>query len=244
MTQDKFLIKTESFEGPLDLLLSLIEKRKLLINEISLSQITDEYIEYVKSSVNLSLQKNTNFILIASTLVLIKSKSLLPTLDLTREEEENIDELEIRLKVYKRIKETEKYLSDMFNATPKFFKKDVVNTEVTFAPANNISLDNLRQNIYDIISSLPKVDHLPKKIVQKVISLEEMIGNLTNRIQQNINMSFKEFSNQGKTEKVNVVVSFLAMLELVKEGIIEVAQNNQYGDIDMQSKDGGIPNYS
>jgi segregation and condensation protein A len=98
---DKFLVKTEAFEGPLDLLLHLIEKRKLLINEVSLIKITDDYIEYIQSHDNISLKNNAHFILVASTLVLIKSKSLLPTLELTREEEQDIEDLEAR--IYQRL---------------------------------------------------------------------------------------------------------------------------------------------
>ncbi|MDD4989460.1 MAG: segregation/condensation protein A, partial [Candidatus Pacebacteria bacterium] len=114
MENQGYKIKTEVFEGPLDLLLSLIEKRKLLINEISLAQITDDYIAYIKNTGNQTMGESANFILIASTLLLIKSRSLLPNLSLSEEEEQSIDELEHRLKIYKEIKELSVHIAERF----------------------------------------------------------------------------------------------------------------------------------
>ncbi len=93
---EEYLVKTHIFEGPLDTLLSLIEKRKLFINDISLAQVADDYIAYIKSLNEFPIADSSHFILIASTLVLIKSKSLLPDLNLTTEEQESIDDLEDR----------------------------------------------------------------------------------------------------------------------------------------------------
>jgi len=82
-----FTIKTESFEGPLDLLLDLIEKRKLYISDISLAKVTDDFIEHIKNIGGIEIGESAHFILVASTLLLIKSKSLLPELALTEEEQ-------------------------------------------------------------------------------------------------------------------------------------------------------------
>lgn len=82
-TLPEFKIKTEVFEGPLDLLLSLVEKRKLFISDISLASVTDEYINHINKLPEYSMDDRTQFILIASTLLLIKAKSLLPNLPLT-----------------------------------------------------------------------------------------------------------------------------------------------------------------
>jgi segregation and condensation protein A len=244
MTNEKFLVKTEVFEGPLDLLLNLIEKRKLLINEISLAKITDDYITYIQENSNIELKKNAHFILVASTLVLIKSKSLLPTIDLTREEEDDIKDLETRLKIYKRIKETEDNLLGRFDKNNCYFKSQNKIDEVVFAPSNQINTENIKQNIAKILNSLPKKETLPKRVVKKVISLEETIVNLTYKIKQSVNMNFKDFAKVDKEERVNVVVSFLAMLELVKQGMIEANQKDDFGDIELQTRSFETPNYS
>lgn len=244
MTTETFSIKTESFEGPLDLLLTLIEKRKLSISDVSLAKITDDYIEHIKQNENASIKQNAHFILIASTLLLIKSKSLLPNLELSDEEQHNIEDLERRLKIFKIIKDNEHNISDLFGKNPSFLKEGNYEDVAVFAPPKNMSLSVISEAILSIIKSLPKKENLPKKVVQKIVSLEETIVNLTNRIQKSISMSFKDFANVGKEEKVNIVVSFLAMLELVKQGIIEVTQNNHFGDIEMQTKVFETPNYS
>jgi segregation and condensation protein A len=243
--KDHYIVKTEVFEGPLDLLLSLIEKRKLLINDISLAKITDDYINFVKDENNaFSIKDRAQFILVASTLLLIKSKSILPTLDLTDEEQDSIHDLELRLKIYKRIKDTEVFVSEKFGKNISFFKQENrKNDRVVFAPNAQISSQNLFSLIAGVIKNLPKTEIRPKAVIQKIISLEEMIGNLTNRITKNLSMSFKEFSNFGKAEKVNIIVGFLAMLELVKQGAIEAKQEAKFGDINMQTNNFDTPKY-
>lgn len=239
-----FEIKTEVFEGPLDLLLNLIEKRKLLINDISLSKVTDDYINYVKNHGEMPLAQNSHFILIASTLLLIKSKSLLPGIELSEDEEQSIEDLEKRLKIFKRMKDVEPKIQDMFLKTPLFGRRQVANREIVFAPSGQLQISTLTECMKSVINSLPKVEKLARAVVDKVISLEEMINRLTDRIKQGISMSFKDFSEYSKKDKVNVIVSFLALLELVKEGIIETTQKNHYDDIDIQTKGVDIPNYS
>src|SRR3989344_7803810 len=107
-------VKTDNFQGPLDLLLSQIEKRKLPINEISLSKVTDDFISYIEGEEKFPIALSAHFILIASTLLLIKSKSLLPTLELSGEEQGNIEDLERRLKELKRIKELSLHVAKRF----------------------------------------------------------------------------------------------------------------------------------
>lgn len=242
--EDKFIVKTEIFEGPLDLLLSLIEKRKLLINEISLSQVTDDFINYINLANKENLQNIAHFILIASTLLLIKSKSLLPTLELTNEEQTDIKDLELRLKIYKRIKEEEGGILNLFGKKSSFFKDQNQKIDKVIFSPKGINLKVIKESINNLINNLPKIEIKPKVLVKKVISLEETINKLTERIKSNISMSFREFSNFGKEEKINVIVSFLAMLELVKQGVLEVEQNEKYGDINLHTKDISVPNYN
>ncbi len=238
-----FTIKTEVFEGPLDLLLSLVEKRKLFINDISLASVADDYISYIQRLQNLPVGHTANFILIASTLVLIKSKSLLPTLKLTEEEEASIEDLEQRLKEYQRIKELSIHIKEMFGKSIMFQRNQSAYKDPVFSPDKKTDTENLFFAIKNVIKSLPKKEIIPQTVVKKVISLEKVIENLTARIQSSLSMSFKEFAGIGKKEKVEIVVGFLAMLELVKQGAIDVIQGEQYGDIKMESKEVGVPKY-
>jgi segregation and condensation protein A len=98
-------------------------------------------------------------------------------------------------------------------------------------------------SLQDLIKRLPKKEILPKHVVEKVISLEEMIDNLTARIQTQLKMSFKDFAGDHKADRLNFIVSFLAMLELVKQGIVNVTQESSFGDIQMETKEVGVPRY-
>ncbi len=240
---DVFKIKTHHFEGPLDLLLDLIEKRKLFINDISLANVADDYISYVRSLESFPIADSANFVLIASTLVLIKSKSLLPTLNLTNEEETSIDELERRLKLYKRMKDLSVHVKEMFGKDMIFQKSYTKNVDPVFAPSKDISLQSLIAGIRSAIASLPKKELIPKVIVKQVISLEEMIDRLTDRIKTGLQMSFRQFAGVGKEEKVNIIVGFLAMLELVKQGVIMVKQEKDFDDIHIEPENIDIPRY-
>lgn len=254
--EDVFEVKLESFEGPLDLLLSLIEKRKLFINDISLAKVADDFISYVEKIGTLPIATTAHFILIASTLLLIKSKSLLPSLPLSEEETQSIEELELRLKMYKQFQELSKHIAARFGKKIIFSKNPLKNIPSVFTPDETINSQEVLFAIQRVIASLPKKEELPKAVVKKMISLEDMITRLTERMQANLKMSFGEFARtQSNTnhsgsrhvttraEKVNIIVSFLAMLELVKQGIIDVSQNNRHEDIDIETKHLGVPNY-
>lgn len=239
----KFEIKTEVFEGPLDLLLSLIEKRKLFINDISLAQVADEYIEHIKKLDEFSVKNAADFVLIASTLVLIKSKSLLPTLSLTEEEQVSVEDLEIRLKIYKQMRELGEGIEKKFGTQMIFEKTMHKNTVIVFSPDKYTDTQNIFTAIKDVLHKLPKKEVISQTIVQKVISLDEVMDDLASRIKNNFKMSFGEFSGMGKKERVHVVISFLAMLELVKQNIINVKQDMEFGNIDIESKEVCTPNY-
>jgi len=238
-----FVIKQQSFEGPLDLLLSLIEKRKFLINDISLAKVTDEYIEHLKQHERFPMSDSADFILVASTLLLIKSKSLLPNLFLTEEEQGNIEDLERRLKVYQEIKRLSGYIKEKFGKELIFGREENRNIIPVFAPEDSINKESILASMQEILKNFPKKESLPKVVVKQVMSLEEMILNLTKRIKANLKMSFHEFSNFGKAERVEVIVSFLAMLELVKQGVINVNQEHRKADIHMETEEVATPRY-
>jgi len=244
MSDNTFQIKTEVFEGPLDLLLNLIEKRKLFINDIALSKVADDYIAYLQGQDKFPIAQSADFLVIASTLLLIKSKSLLPGLNLTEDEQRDVGDLERRLKIYQRIKELSIHIKNQFGKEI-IFAAEPRKAIPVFSPDQTMTKENLLTAIISVIKALPKaVENLPKAAVRKVISLEEMIGNLTTRIQSSIKLSFREFAKVGKEERVNVIISFLAMLELVKQGIVNVRQNSEFEDIEIETQQTGVPHYN
>jgi segregation and condensation protein A len=237
-----FAITTKVFEGPLSLLLDLIEKRKLLINEISLSHVTNEFLEFISTIEQKDLYKLTEFLSIASTLILIKSKSLLPDLDLNSEEGSEIEDLELRLKLLQIFKNASKDIKTIFGKQTKYSRLHVKKRVISFSPTEQIDVLKMKWFIDQVLHNLPKADKKPEKRVSKTISLEEMMNKVINRVRQNMTISFKVLSKEYK-ERKNVIISFLAILELVKLGTVDANQQHTFEDIMIESKEPSIPSY-
>lgn len=253
MIESSYTVKTKVFEGPLDLLLELVTSRKLFVNDVSLSQVTDDFIRYVEEHTEFPIDESAEFIVIASTLMLIKSRSLLPMIKFSEEEEESIHDLKDRLVLYARVKELAAGLKNIFGKRIIFEKIPGKNPRIVFSPDSKTDTKNLLLALWRVIESLPKQEFLPKATVRKVISLEEMIEKLAKRITKASKLNFKEFyglsaqagakGNMTYEKKVSIIVGFLAMLELVKRGAIRVTQEGR-GDIEMESEIVGTPTYA
>ena len=240
MEDTLYKIKTEVFEGPLEVLLGLIEKRKLFINEISLAAITDDYITYVRGLKTSDISDYTSFISVAATLILIKSRSLIPNLELTTEEESDVASLEHRLELYKLIKEIGVDIAEQFGKNIIFPRLERDIEMRVFAPHESISQTSLLGAINDVVRAIPEpVAVKPEVVVMKIRSLEDTINDLVERVHKSLKMSFREFSASGdykthKEKKVGTIVSFLAMLELVRQGFMEAFQGEDFSDINIE----------
>ncbi|MBI3888740.1 segregation/condensation protein A [Candidatus Nomurabacteria bacterium] len=239
---EAFQIKMAGFEGPFGLLLNLIEKRKLFINDVSLSAVTEDYLSYMNKLGGLSPAEVSSFVLVASTLLLIKSKSLLPNLDLTNEEEGNIKSLEERLRLYELFLRLGGNIKSDFGKKIIFAPNERKNENIIFLPDNQITRDSMMTFARDVLGAMPKKIFMPQVEVKTVISIEEMIDKLTERIKSALTMNFKDLSGISgrpatREEKVVVIVGFLAMLELVRQGIMEAMQETNGGDIIMTKQE-------
>ena len=239
-TEANFSVKTEVFEGPLDLLLELVNKRKLFINDVSLSQVADDFLRYIETHESagrqIPLGESAEFIVVASTLMLAKSLSLLPGIQLTQEEEESIEDLERRLRMLSYLKELSSEIKERFGKEVIFEKLPSRERPIIFAPDSKTDIANLSQALDGLLDSLPKAEVMPKAVVRKVVSLEETINSLTERITKSMRMNFHDLYRGGEVtpeKKVDIIVGFLAMLELVKRGIIRATQSGR--EIEMQN---------
>ncbi len=237
-----FTIKQEKFEGPLDLLLALIERRQMHISDVALSRVTDDFLGYIRNFSDFPIPEAAQFAYVASMLLLIKSKALLPQLALSEEEEESMEDLQNRLRLLKRFRELSRHLRNRLGESPMFLPLEREITPV-FAPPKELSAKLLLESIRSVLAALPKPEALTKVVVKKILSLEEMIENLKKRIGAALRMSFKEFSKAHKKERINVIVGFLALLELVKQGLISATQGKGHGDIVMETGSVEIPRY-
>lgn len=240
--EEKFIIENEHFSGPFELLLELVEKRKFHINDIALAAVADSFLEYVRAQVELPKYEAAHFLVVASTLMLIKSHSLLPGLTLTPEEESSVEDLERRLKVFQKIKEGAEVLRVHYGKTRLFFREGTSAPVTVFAPVRDVQVPALVDALHALIRALPKKEVLPELIVKKVLSLEEAIDGLMNRVKHALSLSFKEYAGEKK-EKVDVIVSFLGLLELVKQGAVHVTQHEHFSDIQMNANDVATPRY-
>jgi len=219
------------FEGPLDLLLELIEKEKLDVTEVSLAQVAGQFLDYLENSREISPQNLADFLLVAGKLILIKSKAILPMLELEKEEEEDIEELKARLKEYQKFKEILKEIIKLESRKKMFFSRQSYSgIKTIFCPPENISGSDLKNIFEDIIEKIPKFKSLPQETIKEIISMKDKIEDLKRSLSQRIEMTFKDATAGVKT-KVEVIVTFLAVLELVRKNIVIAEQADMFGDI-------------
>ena len=190
--------------------------------------------------------ETAEFIALAATLLLIKSRSLLPTLTITEEESRDIRELEYRLAVYQLIKEAAVGLR-VAQGNPALFEGTPPKQDPLFLFDQSITLEALRSTMGNLIANFPTTAALPQVKVRQIVSIEDMIERLSDRVSSAFRLSFREFSGVGRTvspeQKQEVIVSFLALLELVKQGILRANQADHFGDIILESDSVSIPSY-
>lgn len=228
--ESSFSVKTGEFEGPLDLLLDLIEERKMLVSDISLSQVADDFLSYLQTHVTLPVGQAAHFLVVAATLLLIKSRSLLPILSLTNEEKGDVKDLEFKLSVYQIIRNTSRAMNLL---TSRMFFGEGVRSDALFVPSKDLFLLSIQEAAKRAIQAAPSAAPLKDEVsVQTVVSLEEMMNRLSDRIVKAVHLTFRDFTGSA-TDKRELVVGFLAMLELVKRGLVLVEQGEGFGEITM-----------
>jgi segregation and condensation protein A len=224
-----FIIKNETFEGPLDLLLSLIEKEQLDITQISLAKITGSYLASI-SDIKGDSNEIADFLVIAARLLYIKSRDLLPTLA-NDEEEAEIDELETKLREYQQYRLAAKHLENVLASESRSYSRRGKNeTTVTFLPPNNVNGQSLLALFQEILDKA-EID-TPREVQlqdEPKITLEQRRDYLLNYVRKNGKVSFRTALANTKT-RVEIIVTFLAILEMVKQSEVRVEQNNNFSD--------------
>lgn len=232
-----YTIKLKEFQGPLDLLLELCEEKKLDIAEISLAEVTDQYLVHLKKLENIPLEDLANFLVIASRLILIKSRMLIPTLELTEEEEENIETLKKQLEEYKKFKKLAKKIEEISLAKNIAYSREKYQgLQTIFYPPKNFKLEYLKNAFKKILEEIALLEEkLPEKSLKLKISIEEKIKQIQKELSNRIQRNFWDITKKTKS-KMDVIISFLALLELVKQKVIIVKQNQLYGDITIKKQ--------
>lgn len=170
---ERFTLETEIYHGPLEALLDMIEARKMSITDVSLSEVCDSYLAYVEKLPSLPLGETAQFILVASTLLLIKSRTLLPEMEMTEDERESVDELERRLARLRVIREASKQLRKSWGTAPYRFPKRAPARAAMFSPAES-TVATLHAAAQKLLQILPRPASLLEASVAPVLALEDV----------------------------------------------------------------------
>jgi len=232
-------VKVEQFEGPLDLLLQLIEEQKLEITKVSLAEVTEQYIQTLNQAAKEQIKPEelADFLVVAARLLLLKSRALLPFLEWGDEEDEGED-LTKQLKIYKEYLAASKAVQGLIAKKRFSFSRAKLLTEgeIGFAPPPKLVKDKLREVFADIISALDPFLNLPTEVVKKTINIQEKIAQIRERIFQQATTHFSDILKEAK-DKTEIIVSFLAILELIKQKTIVVKQDKIFDDIEIERLD-------
>ncbi len=233
-------LKLEKFTGPLEKLLELIEERKLEVTEISLAQVTDDFLKYLKTltDARVDLRMIADFIVTASRLILIKSKYLLPSLSLTGEEEADIKDLASRLKLYQELKPAMKVLAQLWKSNGQEFSRPYFLARGfapegadsgIFYPGEELDITNLAGALTNVFESLQAFTMETETIREKIVTLEEKMQEIIERFRAETETNFKDLSNAKS--RGEIIVIFLAVLHLAREQLILLEQSDYFSDI-------------
>lgn len=230
-----YSVHIEHFEGPLDLLLQLIEGDKLEITDVSLLQVTEPFVNYVrKNQGNIPPEELADFLIVAAKLVYLKSRALLP--ELTDPSLEEGMDLETQLRMYKAFVEAATRLGEMvLSGQASYGRVKRANREliVGFVAPVGVTSILLRDLYQRVIQRLEPLVHLPKVAIERVVSIEEKIEELGSRIRKMLKTSFHRFLAESG-DRGEMVVSFLALLELIKQRLVKVEQKDLFHDIQLE----------
>lgn len=224
-------VKLKQFEGPLDLLLSLIEEQKLDITQIALAQVTEQFLQYIKNLESLDPSLISDYLTIAAKLLVIKSKAILPSLEIEIEDEDPGLDLESKLILYKQFKEVSKYLKNLdSNQNQSFTRTLVFSQKINFFPDPTVTSEQLHSYIKTVLQNLKELDNLPKAKIKEAISIQDKIDQLQVLLSRQIETKMSSLIATAKN-KPEVIVTFLALLELIKQKVFTVEQETLFTDI-------------
>lgn len=236
----EYIVKIDAFEGPLDLLLYLIKEMKISIDELNMTDITKQYLDYIHQMEQLDLVIASEYLVMAANLVHIKSKMMLPQNEMKpegNEYEENPEELlKRRLKTYKKFKDVVPHLHALFEQRSYYLAK--IPTDLS----KELKLDlkeilSQKGDVYDLLSAFNRVLrrlqlHQPIKatIATQSVTIEDRIEELHSFFQKHRYTTFNALYSQSPT-KEHAVVTFMALLELAKQHILRIKQDNLFDEI-------------
>ena len=228
-----FQLQLPVFEGPLDLLLYLIERQELDITAVSLVQVTDQYLSYLRSGEQIDATALAEFIATGARLLLLKSRALLPKPPVEEEPEEDLgEELVRRLREYRRFKEVAGALRDIEESGRHAYPRLAPPPSVPLPTGlDGVTLDLLLQLFQEALEREPAAE--PEGVIERQeITVEEKVAELSQALQRQQRVSFRKFISACRS-RVEVIVAFMAVLELIKDLRLWAEQDALFGDISL-----------
>lgn len=230
---DAYQVQLPVFEGPLDLLLHLIEEQELDITKVSLAQVTQDYLDYLGSAETIDPDHLADFLVVAAKLIYIKSTVLLPQpVSLEDEEEEDVgDDLVRQLRLYKQFKDIAGHLHTLeeqgYRAFLRVAPPPVLPKKVDL---DGITLDDLLQAVREALEVLPPAPPVNNVVAPIIITVDEKIALIRKQLSRKERVSFRQLVRQARS-RVEVIVTFLAVLEMMKRQMIDARQEQLFGDV-------------
>lgn len=231
----EFTVKLDRYEGPYTKLLELIDQKKLSITEISLVSVADEYIEYIKTLEQKNLIDISQFIVVASTLILMKAKSLLPGVNYTEEEEKQVHDLEYKLELYAMLAGACSKINSVYLKKKLYTREHIKHKGGSiFVPDNRVTSVMLQSIALLTLASFVTPKQLVKVAVEQALRIENVIEGLLDRVKKMQSVTLQSLADGAKTveeRKKLLIVNFIAMLELLRSGSINAEQHTDGGEI-------------
>lgn len=229
-----FAVAQGTFEGPLGLLLELIEKAELQITDVSLAKVAEDYLAYIDSH-EVPPAEMADFLLVATRLIYLKSRELLPFLQ-TPDEDASAERLKDQLRIYREYAQAAERLQKLYGGqllVPRPFVVRVRDTTPQFAPASNVTMQALNESFKGMLKRLQPFFALQETSMERTKSVEERLREMTEALRTRASMSFHEVV-RGAGSKMEVVVSFLALLELLRRRVVVARQSDSFGEIELE----------
>jgi segregation and condensation protein A len=228
--------KLEKFEGPLSLLLKLIEQEEMDITQISMAKVVDQFVEYIRRARYINPDEMADFLVVAARLLLIKSRALLPYL--YPEEEEEIEGLEQQLRMYKEFLQAAGIINQIlgrkkFMFAREFNRQAILSSANFFAPPKSLNKQDLQSAFSELTGRLQPPEKLIEETLDHKVNIEDKIISIQQMLINRIKFSFNKIFGQTKN-KTEIIVSFLAVLELTKQQEIVVRQDGLFDDIEIK----------
>lgn len=232
---EKLTFKLENFSGPLDLLLSLVKKNKMDIEEIEISKLTEQYLELMQDISTVDMEVASEFIEYAAILIEIKSKKLLPKIEV--EDEDELDPeylLKLRLREYQMFKEVNEKLKNL-ESNDKFYKAPEKEANKFRIVIKDMELDRLLDAFVNVMHKVNRVEKAKesKEIVKEVFTVEQKISSIKDVLISRDKLKFSELFLESSS-KDEVITTFMALLELIKMQVIRVNQEGIFSDIQIE----------